>query len=124
MLAFYSRVAGWLKRVRLVLWIMLCGEVIAFGWVVLNPVDPEKNSVFLGSFLLFGWTICLLVIQAHFSQPIERPTPSDSFFLKCKKRLMIALSWGLALLVIGLAAEMILLTVRVLNVLTSNPGGG
>ena len=124
MFAFYSRVAGWLKRVRLVLWIMLCGEVIAFGWVVLNPVDPEKNPVFLGSFLLFGWTICLLVIQAHFSQPIERPTPNDSFFLKFKKRLMIALSWGLALLVIGLATEMILVMVRVFNVLTSNPGGG
>ena len=124
MLAFYSRVAGWLKRIRLVLWILLCGAVIPFGWVVLNPVNPEKNPVFLGSVLLFGWTLCLLLIQAHFSQPIERPTPTDSVSLKFKKRFMIAFSWGLALLVTGLAVKLILLTVRAFNMLTSNSGGG
>ncbi len=124
MLAFYSRVAGWLKRVRLVLWIMLCGAVIGFGWVVLNPENPENNPVFLSSVFLFGWTLCLLVIQVYFSQPIERPVPTDSFFLKFKKRLMIALSWGVALAVTGLAVKMSLLTVRACNVLTSNAVGG
>ncbi|ETX06039.1 hypothetical protein [Candidatus Entotheonella palauensis] len=124
MLDFYSRVAAWLKRIRLVLWIILCGALIAFGWGVFNPVDPEKNPVFLGSVFLFGWAVCLLVIQAYFSQPIERPTPSDAWFLKFKKRLVIAFSWGLALAVTGLAAAMILLTMRACNVLISNAGGG
>jgi hypothetical protein len=124
MLTFYSRVAGWLKPVRLVLWLMLCVAVITFGWVVLNPVNPEQNLVFLGSVLLFGWALCLLMIQAHFSQPIEWPTPTDSVVLKFKKRLMIAFSWGLALLVTGLTAKMLLLTVQVVNVLTSISGKG
>lgn len=124
MLAFYSRVASWLKRLRLLLWIMLCGAIIAFGWVVLNPVNPEKNPVFLSSVVLLGWSLCLLVIQAYFSQPIERPMPTDSFFQKFKKRLIIALSWGVALAVTGLAMKMVLLTVRGCNVLTSNSVGG
>ena len=124
MFPFYNRVAGWLKRFRTVLWVMLCGSVIAFGWVVLNPVNPEKNPVFLGAFLLFGWTICLLVIEAYFSQPIKRPIPTDSFFLTCKKRFLIALSWGLALLVTVFAVEMVLLMVRVFNIMTTNVGGG
>ena len=124
MLAFYRRVASYLKRIRIGLWIMLCGELIAFGWVVLNPISPEKNLVFLASVFLFGWTLCLLVIQAYFSQPIERPTPTDSMFLKWKRRLRKALSWGVALAVTGLVVTMILFTVRVFNVLTSNSGGG
>jgi hypothetical protein len=124
MLTFYSRVAGWLKPVRLVLWIMLCGAVVAFGWVVLNPVNPERNPVSLGSILLFGWALCLLMIQAHFSQPLEQPMPTDPVFLKFKRRFMIAFSWGLALLVTGLTAELLLLTVRVVNMLRSNSGGG
>ncbi len=124
MLAFYSRIAGWLKRIRLVLWMMLGGSFLAFGWIVFNPVNPEESPIFLGAVFLFGWTLCLLVIQAYFSQPIERPTPEDSSFLQFKKRLIIACSWGLALAVTGLAVKMILLAMQVFNVLRANAGGG
>ncbi|PON12331.1 hypothetical protein C2W62_40155 [Candidatus Entotheonella serta] len=123
MLAFYSRVAGWLKRARFVLWIMLGGSIIAFGWIVFNPVNPEKSPVFLSAIFLFGWAICLLVIQAYFSQPIERPAPTDSASMRFKKRLVIALSWGVALAVTGLAVKMIMLMVQVFNLLKSNAGG-
>ncbi len=124
MLAFYSRVAGWLKRIRLVLWLMLFGAAVIFAWGVLNPANPEENPIFLGSVFGFGWTLCLLMIQSYFSQPIERPTPTDSVFVTFQKRLIIALSWGLALAVTGLAVPMMVFTVRALKVWLSNSGGG
>lgn len=102
---------------------MLGGSIIAFGWIVFNPVNPEKSPVFLSAIFLFGWAICLLVIQAYFSQPIERPAPTDSASMRFKKRLVIALSWGVALAVTGLAVKMIMLMVQVFNLLKSNADG-
>ena len=124
MIAFYSRVAGWLKRFRLMLWIFFGISILLFGWVVLNPINPEQSPIFLGSVLLFGWTLCLLMIQACFSQPVERPGPDDTGFLKIKKQFFLGLTWAVALFVTGLAVKMMMLTVRCVNVMISQFGGG
>ncbi|MDH3694666.1 MAG: hypothetical protein OER96_08865 [Gammaproteobacteria bacterium] len=118
MLAFYTRLGKRLHRIRYLLWVILVVSMAGFGVLLLSVNDKHNETLLTLSLLTALWSLCALGIQMTFVDVVPAVESGDGFFIRLKKRFVLATRWILAIAVTGVTVAVLITSFRVISALS------
>ena len=96
MLKFYSVLASWLYRMRLIVWLLAALGLAGFALTVFYSEGRADEAYMLAAIALLLWSMCLLVVLYTFIHPLPVVADDDKFFRRMRKRLARGMRWAMA----------------------------